>query len=119
MKSISLIIALFFISHCDAQFISNDDMLHFGAGAIISTSTYSIIYSKTKNKKKAFWYSFGTAVFVGLAKEVYDGYIIDGRFDPGELFATSTGGFVGSYTINIFTGKKKKKKQKKLALLTN
>jgi len=119
MKSITLILALFFISHCDAQFISSDDMLHFGAGAIISSATYSIVYSKTKNKKKAFWYSFGAATFVGLAKEIYDGFIIDGRFDTGELIATSTGGFVASYTFNIFTGKKKKKKQKKLALLTN
>ena len=109
MKTIFTLFAFTLINIGHAQFISSDDALHFGVGAVISSTTYTIVYNKTKNKKKAFWYSLGTATFVGLAKEVYDGYIIDGRFDTGEAIATFSGGLVASYTFNIFTGKKKKK----------
>lgn len=97
------------MSHCSAQFISEDDILHFGAGAVVSGVTYSIIYNKTKNKKKAFWYSFGAATLIGLSKEIYDGFIISGRFDTGEMIATSFGGLVVSTSFNIFTGGRKTK----------
>jgi hypothetical protein len=86
-------------------------MMHFGVGAVISGTTYSIVYNKTKNKSKAFWYSLAASSLIGLSKEIYDGFIIDGKFDTGELLATSAGGLVTSYTFNIFTGKGKKKKR--------
>jgi hypothetical protein len=112
LKTIITVLTLFFFSVSNAQFISEDDSLHFLAGGVISGATYTIVYSKTKNSKKAFWYSFGAATLVGLSKEIYDGFIIDGRFDTGEVVATSIGGLIVSTTFNIFTGKKKKKKQK-------
>jgi hypothetical protein len=98
------------MSISSAQFISDDDALHALAGAVISGATYSMVYSKTK--KKAFWYSLGASAFIGLSKEIYDEFIIDGRFDTGEIVATVTGGLVASFTFNIFTGKKKKKRKK-------
>lgn len=113
MKIIILIVAFCYLSNCNAQFISEDDLLHFGSGAIISGATYAIVYGKTKNKKKAFWYSLGASTLIGLSKEIYDGYIITGKFDTGEWIATATGGLVASYTFNIFTGRKEKKKKKK------
>jgi hypothetical protein len=100
------------MSISSAQFISDDDALHALAGAVMSGATYSVVYSKTKNKKKAFWYSLGASAFIGLSKEIYDEFIIDGRFDTGEIVATVTGGLVASFTFNIFTGKKKKKRKK-------
>ncbi len=111
LKTIVLISVFFFVSHCNAQFISEDDILHFGVGAVISGTTYSLVYATTKNKKKAFWYSLGTATLAGLTKELFDEFVFDGRFDTGEMLATATGGLVASYTFNIFTGKKKKKKK--------
>ena len=112
MKTIALIFTLCFISNCNAQFISEDDFLHFGAGVIVSSATYAVVYSKTKNKKKAFWFSLGTATLAGLTKELFDEYVFGGRFDTGEMIATTAGGLVASYTFNIFTGKNKKKKGK-------
>lgn len=109
MKTIFTLLALSLTSLSSAQFISEDDMLHFATGALISGTTYSIVYSKTKNKKKAFWYSLGLSALTGLSKEIYDGFIIDGRFDTGELTSTVAGGLVASYTFNIFTGQKKNK----------
>lgn len=105
------LLALFVFSTSNAQFISEDDSLHFLAGGLISGATYTTVYLNTKNSKKAFWYSLAASTLVGLSKEIYDGFIIDGRFDTGEVVATSIGGFIVSTTFNIFTGKKKKKKQ--------
>jgi hypothetical protein len=112
LKTIFLILAFCFVSNCNAQFISEDDALHFGVGALISAGTYALVYNKTKNKKKAFWSSLGMATLAGLTKELFDEFVFDGRFDTGEMIATSAGGLVASYTFNIFTGKKKKKKKR-------
>lgn len=104
----AIIIFLFFASICDAQQISDDDKLHFAAGALISSGTYIFVYSQTKNKSKAFWYSLGASALAGLAKEVYDSTKKGNRFDTGEAIATTAGGFTASFTFNIFTGKKRR-----------
>ncbi|WP_339756282.1 hypothetical protein [uncultured Winogradskyella sp.] len=117
MKTIFIILALLFINTSNAQFISEDDAKHFVVGAVLSGTTYSLIYGKTKNKSKAFWYSIGVSALAGLSKEIYDGYIISGRFDTGELVSTITGGLIVSYTFSIFTGEKKKQKKKELAYI--
>ncbi len=117
MKYILTLCAITFFKLSAAQLTLEDEVLHFGTGAVISGVTYSLVYSKTKNKKKAFWYSFATSTLAGLSKEIYDGYIISGRFDTSEAISTSLGGLVASYTFNIFTGKKKTKKELELALM--
>ncbi|GAA4945973.1 hypothetical protein GCM10023314_19060 [Algibacter agarivorans] len=117
MKTLIIILALLFTSLSNAQFISDDDVLHFGVGALISSTTYSLVYSKTKNKKKAFWYSLGLSSLAGLSKEIYDGYIINGRFDTGEFVSTTAGGLAASTTLSLFVGKKRDKKHKNVALV--
>ncbi|WP_407557572.1 hypothetical protein [Winogradskyella sp. 4-2091] len=111
MKFLLTIFILFIFNSSTAQTMSNDDQLHFAIGAGIAASTYAVIYSKTKNSKKAFWYSLGLSTLAGLSKEIYDGYIISGKFDTGEAIATAAGGFVASYTFNLFTRKKKSKQK--------
>ena len=96
-----------------AQVTLEDEGLHFATGAVISSGTYAFVYSKSKNKKKAFWYSLGVSTLAGLSKEIYDGFIITGQFDTGEFVATALGGFTASYTFDIFTGKRKEKKREK------
>jgi hypothetical protein len=91
-------------------------MLHFATGTVISGTTYSLIYAKTKNKKKAFWYSIGLSAFTGLTKEVFDEFVFGGRFDTGEFISTVTGGLAASYTFNIFTGQNKRRKKAKITL---
>ncbi len=110
MKTILTILFLSLASFGHAQFISEDDMLHFATGAVISGTTYSLVYSKTKNKKKAFWYSVGASALSGLTKEVLDEFAFDGKFDTGEFISTVSGGLVASYTFKILTGKNKKRK---------
>ncbi|MCL6295891.1 hypothetical protein [Jejuia spongiicola] len=117
MKSLILILAIFFISLCKAQTITADHKLHFGAGALISATTYTIVYTTTKNKKKAFWYSLGTSALAGLAKEVYDSGKENNRFNTGELAATTLGGLTASTTISLFVGNNKKRRAKNVALV--
>lgn len=95
----------------NAQFISSDDKLHLGAGAIISSATYIVVYNKTENKSKAFWYSLGVSALAGLGKELYDSTKKGNKFDTGELVATTAGGFVASITFDLFTKPKKRKKR--------
>lgn len=111
MKGIMVLLLIFFAGTkiCNAQFISRDDKLHFGAGALISATTYTIVYSTTKNKKKAFWYSLGTSTLAGFAKEAYDGTQDNNKFDTGEMIATSLGGLTATVTINLFVGNRKNK----------
>ncbi|MBC2845336.1 hypothetical protein [Winogradskyella flava] len=114
MKFIFTLLVILSFNLSSAQKTSSDDGLHFGTGIVISGLTYSLVYAKTKNKSKAFWYSLGLSTMAGLAKEVYDGYIITGRFDKSEFIATAAGGIAASFSFNIFTGKQKKKKEEKL-----
>lgn len=116
MKTIFTILVFSITSLSSAQFISEDDMMHFATGAVISGTTYTLVYSKTKNKKKAFLYSLGLSTITGLTKEVFDEFVFGGRFDTGEFISTVSGGFVTSYTFNIFTDRKRKRK-KELTLI--
>ncbi len=117
MRFFVFILILSFTGLCGAQTISADDKLHFGAGALISASTYTVVYVTTKNKKKAFWYSLGASALAGLAKEVYDSGKEHNRFDTGEWGATTLGGLTASTTINLFVGNKKKRRTAKIALV--
>jgi hypothetical protein len=111
MKPLFSILFLIFLGSkaCSAQFISNDGELHVIAGAVISATTYTIVYSKTKNKKKAFWYSLGAATLAGFAKELYDSTKELNKFDAADLAATSLGGLTVSTTLSLFVGNKKNK----------
>lgn len=113
MKSILSLFLIFTFGYASAQNITADEKLHIGAGAVISGVSYAFFKTQTKSAKKAFWYSFGTATVAGLAKELYDGK----RFDTSEWIATSAGGLVVSTSLYLFTGKGKKRKEAKIALV--
>ncbi len=110
MKTIITILILSFTGICNAQFTTVDEKIHLASGALISAATYTLVYTNTKNKKKAFWYSLGTSTLAGILKEVYDSSKDNNRFDSKEAIATTIGGFTVSLTLEIFVGKKKKQK---------
>lgn len=119
MKYIVTLCALILFNLSFSQKTSSDDGVHFGTGFLISGVTYTLVYIKTKNKKKAFWYSFGISTLAGLAKEFYDSEIITGRFDNSEFLATAAGGLSASISLDIFTGKRKKEKREELLASSN
>lgn len=91
------------------QKIEKDKKMHFGAGALISTFTYTAVGLATKNKTKAFVYSVGVGTAFGLAKEVYDSRKGGTGFNNADLVATVLGSVSVGVTLNVFTGKKKNK----------
>ena len=102
-----LLILLLLPSLCYSQLLFEEDkQYHYAAGAMISAATYSIVYSKTKSKKKAFLYSTVSAVLVGTLKEMYDHQQQGNRFDSRDVLATTYGGLTIGVTFNIFTKKK-------------
>ena len=107
MKTIVTILLLSFTGLCGAQTISADDKLHFGAGALISATTYTVIYATTKNKKKAFWYSLGASFLAGVTKELIDESKYKG-FDSMDLLATSLGGATVTFTFELIPKRKQK-----------
>ena len=117
MKTRLSILALSLCFLCNAQSIGEDELLHFTTGAVLSGGTYAFVYGKTKNKKKAFWYSLGVSTFAGLTKEILDQVAFDGYFDTSEFAATVAGGLVVSVTLDLFVGKKKKKQKDKITAL--
>ena len=51
MRILFLLLALTLFNNSSAQITLEDDGLHFLTGAAISSGTYALVYSKTKNKK--------------------------------------------------------------------
>jgi len=107
-----LAVVLFFtLSITNAQ-IQDDKKLHFAAGAIASSVGYEYVYSKTKDRKKAFAAGILTSVLAGVAKETYDSTQSGNKFDIKDLSATALGGISVSVTIQLFKKKNKKKNKK-------
>ena len=106
-KLIILLVLLPTISF--AQLLTEKDkQMHFTAGVLTSTFTYDYVYRKTNNKKKALIYSVASAILVGSLKELADSSQKGNSFDTRDLLATTYGGISASFTINLFTKKKKK-----------
>ena len=106
-----LAVVLFFtLSITNAQEIPKDKQLHFAAGTIPGTLGYEYVYSKTKNRKKAFAAGVLTSIAAGVFKETLDSTRPGNKFDFKDLTATTLGGITINITINLFDKKKKNKK---------
>lgn len=119
MKAITLFLIFFFslTYYGYAQFISDDGEYHVAAGALISGTTYAFVYSKTKDKNKAFWYGLGASALAGIAKEIYDSSKPDNHFDTPDVAATVVGGLTACVTLSLFVGNKRRNRAKTSALV--
>lgn len=98
-----MLVCLAFGCLSNAQMLKQTDkQLHFLAGSTISAATYSITYSQTKSKKKAFIYSVASGIVAGTLKEVIDSQKQGNRFDTKDLFATALGGISVNIPLQIF-----------------
>jgi uncharacterized protein YfiM (DUF2279 family) len=95
------------VGFANAQ-IQEDKKLHFGAGIFTSAAGYTLVWEKTKNKKKALIAGIGTAILAGTVKELADSTKPGNKFDFEDLAATTLGGISFSVTINLFNKKKKR-----------
>jgi len=118
LKKIAVVL-FFTLSITNAQ-IQEDKKLHFAAGAIASGIGYEYVYSKTKDKNKAFVAGILTSAIAGTAKETYDSFQPNNKFDTKDLTATVLGGISVGLTIKLFNkNKKKNEKNINITLLSN
>lgn len=110
MKVIIAIMFTFFSAlPLNAQ-LQEDKVLHFAAGAA-SGFIGAKIADKISNKDPNWRIigAFTSSLLVGLAKEAYDEHKYKG-WDNDDLAVTALGGVTVGITINIFSGKRNKKK---------
>lgn len=96
-----ILVFLLFINYlCTGQsIIPQDKLLHAGGCYVISSTTSSIVYNITENRKKAFIYGVLSSVVIGGIKELYD--INHGDSSWGDMGANVVGGTLGSFSIVV------------------
>ncbi len=80
--------------------IQNDDLIHLGGSFIISSTVSSIVYNKTKNKKKALLCGLAVSLVMGTGKELYDNRL-HSKDTYTDLIANTVGATMGLITIKI------------------
>ena len=79
--------------------IGQDKLLHMGGCYVISSTTASIVYNMTENRKKAFIYGVLSSVIIGGIKEIYD--INHGDSNWADMRANVVGGTLGAFTVTV------------------
>ena len=79
--------------------IGQDKLLHMGGCYVISSTTASIVYNMTENRKKAFIYGVASAVIIGGIKELHD--INHGDSNWADMGANVIGGTLGALVVTI------------------
>ena len=105
MKKIFGLIALCFLGRAQAQeegVFPVDKQLHFLACAATTSTTYAIVYEKTKDKDKALLWGLCSGLTVGALKELYDSTQPNNKFDVGDLSADLLGSMTATLIIRIF-----------------
>ncbi|MFK5981458.1 MAG: hypothetical protein QM499_00975 [Flavobacteriaceae bacterium] len=103
----TIIALLLFTSLSYGQFIPKDKQIHLAAGGVISGVSYLFFYDITKDKKKAFYFSLGTATLAGVGKEVLDSTKEGNKFDINDLAFTIIGGLTVVIPFDLFFKNKK------------
>ena len=79
--------------------IGQDKLLHMGGCYVISSTTASIVYNITENRKKAFVYGVASAVIIGGIKELHD--INHGDSNWADMGANVIGGTLGALVVTV------------------
>ena len=79
--------------------IGQDKLLHAGGCYVISSTTASIVYNMTENRKKAFIYGVASAVIIGGIKELHD--INHGDSNWADMGANVIGGTLGALVVTV------------------
>ena len=105
MKLLLLLFLLLYSTPCLGQSyfspiqIPQDKLLHMGGCYVIGSTTASIVYNITEDRKKAFIYGLSSAVIIGGLKEIHD--INHGDSNWGDMGANVIGGTLGALVITV------------------
>jgi uncharacterized protein YfiM (DUF2279 family) len=93
--------------------IESDKALHFAGGALFGLAGAGIAKEISDGDRAwTFVGAVGGALLVGLGKEAVDAGQEGNSWDNGDVLATALGGVAVGITIDIFTGKKRRKQAK-------
>lgn len=105
-----LLLLVLFVPRALIAQIEKDKALHFGAG-MVAGAAGALVASELSNGNR-FW-TFTGAVSAGLlagaAKEAIDAGKTNNSWDNGDLAATALGGLTIGVTIDLFTGRKRRR----------
>jgi len=79
--------------------IGQDKLLHAGGCYVISSTTASLVYNITENRKKAFVYGVLSSVIIGGVKEIHD--IKHGDSNWGDMGANVVGATLGASVVIV------------------
>ena len=79
--------------------IGQDKVLHMSGCYVISSTTASIVYNITENRKKAFMYGVLSAVIMGGIKEIHD--INHGNPSWSDVGANVVGATLGASVVIV------------------
>ena len=79
--------------------VGQDKLLHMGGCYVISSTTASIVYNITENRKKAFVYGVLSSVIIGGIKELHD--INHGDSNWADMRANVVGGTLGALVVTV------------------
>ncbi|MGB5435845.1 MAG: hypothetical protein WBM98_08140 [Maribacter sp.] len=107
-NSLALLILLFSFTQLHAQ-IADDKALHFGAGAL-SGAIGGLLAQELSDGDRTWTYvgAVGTSLLAGLTKEALD-RSKGNTWDNGDVAATVLGGVAVGVTLDLFSGKKRRK----------
>ena len=97
------VLAIILLTSClNANFFEEEDkQKHFAVTSVIGFTSSNIAYHYGYTKKESFWIGFGSAMIVGLGKELYDNRSGGTGFDIADLGADALGATFGSSTVFI------------------
>ena len=106
MKKIILIVLLLCtVSNADSKpsfFQQDDKQAHIAITILLGIIGNGVAGKLGASPKEAFWYGLGTALVVGISKEVYDMHKTNPTgFDMQDILADSIGGTIGTGSITL------------------
>jgi len=97
MKKI-IIVAMLLIGFNSSAQIQQDKVLHFNAGAIITSGVNLYVYNDTKSIGSAFVFGAGAGLIAGAGKEGFD-YMTGGDVSLGDFVVTGLGVIASSFVM--------------------
>jgi len=79
--------------------VGQDKLLHAGGCYVISSTTASIVYNITEDRKKAFIYGVLSSVIIGGIKEIHD--INHGDSNWADMGANVIGATLGALVVTV------------------
>jgi hypothetical protein len=89
------------LNFSNAQTFEEDKYVHFGAGVVMGFFGYDYTWQRTYDKKKSVISGVSTAFASGVTKELIDARILKAKIDKEDLIATTLGGLVSAFILDL------------------